>query len=172
MKLSFHVFALASLAATALAEGAAIVAALDTISDDTVTLNDTVTSWSGDLFGALPITVKSTSLLIDINKGIETADDSEALTDLETFNVAVTVANLINDTNTTLTNFINAKPKFDKLLLSPVIYLTLSSQKDASSKLSAAIAAKVPETFTDAAETLGAQLDASFDVALSAYSLF
>ncbi|KAK9421834.1 putative Antigenic cell wall galactomannoprotein-like protein [Seiridium unicorne] len=172
MNLSYALLSLVSLVGTAIADGAEIVAALDTISADTASLNDTVASWSGDLLGALPITVKSTSLLADINKATDTAEKSDTLSDIDTFTVAVTTADLIKDTNSTLAEIVATKPKFDKLLLSPVIYLTLSSQKDASGKLSAAIADKVPSTFKSAAEALGAQLDAAFDAALDAYSLF
>lgn len=171
MRFPYAILGLASIAGCVLADGAAIVEALEIISDDTVLLNNTVTSWTGEILGTLPIITESASLLIDINNGTQTAEYSAALTDTETFDVAITVAGLITATNTTLTNIINTKPKFDKLLLSPVIYLTLASQKDASNKLSAAIAKKVPATFTDAAEQLGATLSASFDVALKAYSL-
>ncbi|KAI1840545.1 hypothetical protein JX265_013225 [Neoarthrinium moseri] len=172
MKFSKTLTALATLVATAIADGAAIVDALEQIQSDATALNDTVDSWSGDLLGALPITTKSTSLLIHINKGTETAKHSANLTDLETFNVAVTTLNLVTATNSTLDTIVASKPKFDKLLLSPVILLTLKSQKDASAQLSSAIAEKVPLTFQGAAEQLAAQLDAAFEEALDAYSFF
>lgn len=170
MRASLALLCVTSLVGTTLADLASIVASLSTISTDTVSLNETVASWSGDLLGALPITVKSTSLLIDINNATAVADDSDVLSDVDTFTVAVTVAGLITATNSTLTQIIAAKPKFDKLLLSPIIYLTLASQKDASGKLSDAIAAKVSATFQDAAKALGEELAESFDVALDAYS--
>ncbi|KAH6646539.1 antigenic cell wall galactomannoprotein-like protein [Truncatella angustata] len=171
MRLSYNLLSVASLVGDVLADGAAIATALNTINSDTASLNSTVASWSGDLLGALPITVKSTSLLVNINNATKTADASAALTDLETLNVAIITAGLITDTNSTLRQIVAAKPKFDKLLLGPVIYLTLATQKDASQKLSAAIADKVPKTFKEAAEALGAQLDASFSEALDNYSL-
>ncbi|KAF2998351.1 hypothetical protein G7054_g2645 [Neopestalotiopsis clavispora] len=172
MKLSLSVLALVPLIGTCLADGAAIAEALGVISDDTTALNQTVASWPGDLLGALPITIQSTTLLTDINKATGIAEDSAALNDTETLSIAVTTATLITDTNSTLTQIIAAKPKFDKLLLSPVIYLTLSSQKDASGKLVSAIAEKVPTAYQTVANALGAQLAASFDVALDAYALF
>jgi hypothetical protein len=170
MKSAYSILCLIPFLGTALADGAAITAALNVITSDTATLNETVASWSGDLLGALPITVQSTSLLVDINKGTEVANDSGALNDTETLSIAVTTVDLISDTNSTLAEIVAAKPKFDKLLLGPIIYLTLSSQKDASGKLSAAIAAKVPAAYETVAEALGAQLDAAFDEALAAYS--
>ncbi|ETS72977.1 hypothetical protein PFICI_15369 [Pestalotiopsis fici W106-1] len=170
MRLSPSLLGLVSLVGTCVADGAAIAAALGVISADTISLNQTVASWPGDILGALPITVQSTTLLIDINKATGIAEDSAALNDTETLAIAVTTADLITDTNSTLTEIIAAKPKFDKLLLSPIIYLTLSSQKDASGKLSSAIAEKVPEAYQTVADALGAELAASFDVALDAYS--
>lgn len=139
MKLSRDFLAFLPLIGTCFADGASISAALGVISADTTTLNKTVASWPGDLLGALPITIQSTTVLTDINKATSIAQDSAALNDTETLAIAVTTADLITDTNSTLTEIIAAKPKFDKLLLGPIIYLTLASEKDASGKLSAAI---------------------------------
>ncbi|KAI0126236.1 putative antigenic cell wall galactomannoprotein [Xylariales sp. AK1849] len=172
MKLSLALTTLATLVGTALADGAAIVSALEQISSDTTALNDTVNSWSGDLLGALPITAQSTTLLTDINKATSTAKSSDNLTTIETYNVAITTLALVSDTNSTLDSIIAAKPKFDKLLLSPIILLTLQSEKDASDKLTSAVAEKVPTAFVSAAEAFAAQLDEKFGDALNAYSLF
>lgn len=77
-------FPLALLASTVLADGAAIIAAIYKISNDTVELQDTVGGWGGDLLGVLPIVAVSTKLLEDINSGTQVAESSANLTLAET----------------------------------------------------------------------------------------
>lgn len=158
-----------ALSSTVLASGATIVDALGVVSSITSDLNTAVASWKGDLLGALPIVVKSTELLKDINNATKTAKASEPLVALEAIGVAQAVQALSAQVNTTLTTIIATKPKFDKLLLSPVILLNLDLEKDASDKLGAALKAKVPENLQGIAQSLQDTLDGYFDTAIAAY---
>lgn len=163
---------LAALAATVLADGAAIVSAIDAIDKSTVALGSGITSWNGKLLGALPIVGSSTKLLIDVKKGTKTAEQSEPLTNDEAFQVAFATINLAADVNVTLGAIIEAKPKFDKVLLSPVILGNLKIQQGATEEFSGAVIDKVPAELQDIAKQLVGGIADSFDQAIEAYKLF
>lgn len=172
MELFLSLIAIVACISAALADGAAVVVALDTIAAKTDTLNETVASWDGHLLGTLPIVIKSTDLLDAINDATEAAEQSAPLNNIEAVTVALATNNLVSDTNSTLTTIITARPKFDHLLLRPVILLNLKQQKEASSRFSAAVIEKVPEALQDAAKAIVAKLDASLEAALEVYQLF
>lgn len=117
--------AIGCLASNVIADGASIVAALDKISDATAQLNNSVISWDGSLLGTLPIIADSTALLADINSATKTAEQSANLTDLEALGVGLATLSLASDVNTTLATIEAAKPKFQRLLLAPLILLNL-----------------------------------------------
>jgi hypothetical protein len=161
-----------SLVATVLADGQAIVDSIGVITSTTNALDTAVSSWKGDLLGALPIVTKSTELLTDINNGTKTAKASSALSALEAITIAGAIQTLQKSVNATLTTIIASKHKFDHLLLSPVILLNLDLEKDASDRLGAAIKAKVPANLQTIAQGLQDTLDGYFDTAIDAYKLF
>lgn len=162
----------AILASTVVADGQAIADAVGVINTVTLDLQSAVNKWKGDLLGTLPIIVKSTELLADINNGTKTAKASAPLEPLEAITVALAINTLSGSVNSTLTTIISKKPQFDKLLLSPVILLNLELEKSASDKLGAAIAEKVPENLKPGAAQLQATLDSYFDTAINAYKKF
>lgn len=125
------------LASTVLADGAAIVAALGQITNDTLELNSTVSSWKGDLLGVVPIVAISTKLLDDINSGTQTAQASANLTLAELLEIVGPTNTLVRDVQSTLETIIAAKQKYAKLLLAPVIKIDLELEKSATDKFSA-----------------------------------
>ncbi|KAF6843140.1 antigenic cell wall [Colletotrichum musicola] len=164
-------FSLLGLFATSvLADGAAIVAAMDEIAAQNTELGDTVASWDGGLFGTLPIIIDSTKLLIKINEASKVAEESEPLNLIEAITVAQSTQKLAGGVETTLGNVVDAKPKFDRLLLSPVILLNLKQEKSATDKFSAAVIEKVPEALQGAAKTLVGQIETAFNNAIDTYS--
>ncbi|KAI5463611.1 antigenic cell wall galactomannoprotein-like protein [Mariannaea sp. PMI_226] len=164
--------AFAGLATTAAASGASIVSAMDAISNATKALNKTVASWDGLILGTAPIIVRSTQLLIEIKNGTEVAQASANLTFAEALQVAGATQSLSTVVNSTLTTIINAKHKFDRLLLSPIILLNLHLQKDATDDFSAAVIEKVPAALQETAKGLVKPISDSFDNAISKYKLF
>lgn len=170
MRLS--VLSLAALASGALASGDTIEAAIHTIDESTLALNEDVAQWNGKLLGVLPIVKDSTSLLTDINDGKKAATDSEPLDFGETIQVAGATIQLATDVNTTLEAVIQAKPKFDKLHLSPIILVNLKLQQHSTDKFSNAVVEKVPQELQETAKQLVAGIADSFDKAIDAYALF
>ena len=170
MRLS--VLSLAALASGALASGDSIEAAINTIDESTLGLNEHVANWDGKLFGTLPVIKDSAELLSDINKGKKVASESEALDFGETIQVAGATMKLATDVNTTLETVIQAKPKFDKLLLSPIILANLKLEQHATDKFSAAVVEKVPQELQETAKQLVAGIAESFDKAIDVYDLF
>ncbi|KAJ4423914.1 hypothetical protein N0V82_001342 [Gnomoniopsis sp. IMI 355080] len=153
-----------------LADGAAIVDAISGIQNATAELSATVASWNGGILGALPIVSESTSLLTAINDATDTAKQSANLSDIEAVTVGLTILSLVTDVNTSLTTIIDAKPKFDQVLLSGVVLLNLELEKGASTQFSDAVIEKLPATFVSTGETLSGEITDSFDQAIDVYN--
>ncbi|KAF7545681.1 hypothetical protein G7Z17_g8985 [Cylindrodendrum hubeiense] len=165
------IFALVSLASTALASGDTITAAMGTISSTTTELETTVSGWNGKPLGTLPIIIKSTKLLIDIKSGTTTAEDSAVLSLGEALQVAQATNSLAAVVEPALDTIVAAKPKFDALLLGPIILLNLELQKKATEDFSSAVVEKVPEALQAVAEALVQPILDAFDAAIDAYAL-
>ncbi|KAK3307439.1 hydrophobic surface binding protein A-domain-containing protein [Chaetomium strumarium] len=148
---------------------ASIVSALAIVNNATVDLGDAVTKWDGELLGTLPILAASTALLIDVKKGTIIAKESDPLDTAGALSVAGATNTLVASVNTTLTALIESKDKFDRLLLSPLIFGNLELQQKATSKMSDAIIDKLPDELEEVAENLVAPIDAGFEEAIDAY---
>jgi hypothetical protein len=161
---------LVALAGCAFAYGDTISTAIDNISNATLALNKTIATWPQTLLGTIPITTKSTLLLTAIHNGTLVARESEPLSLEETLQVAKATSELSNDVSLTLETVIAAKPKFDKLMVSPVILLNLELQRALSADFSEAVIAKVPENLQGNAKALVQGIDDSFAKAIKKYS--
>ncbi|KAF7558745.1 hypothetical protein G7046_g5413 [Stylonectria norvegica] len=164
--------ALSTLVTTALGSGASIVSAMADITNTTTDLQSSVSSWSGNPIGTVPIVVKSAELLLCIKSGSQVASASAPLTTDEAVQVAQATQKLAAAVNATLETIIAAKTKFDKLLLGPVILLNLELERDASKDFSNAVVEKVPEALQGVAKTLVQGIDDSFKKAIKWYNLF
>jgi len=158
---------LALLATPIIADGTAVVEAIDSITSNTIKLNNTIASWKGDLLGSLPIVTESTALLSAINSGTKTAQESATFNDIEVITIAGVTQTLVTDVLSTLDTIQAAKQKFADLLLGPVILLNLQLEKDATDKFQAAVIAKVPESLQSIAQQLVAPIDPAFSTAIS-----
>jgi hypothetical protein len=150
---------------------------MTTVSDATVALNNTVTSFPSnpllDLLDIGPLLTDSVTLLNDINSATSIAQQSANLSLAETVSIAQSTIALASVVESTLTNIVNAKPKFDKLLVvSPVILLNLKEEKSATDKFGAAVVAKVPTALQATAQNLLAPIDDAFNSAISTYEEF
>ncbi|KAI9158079.1 Cell wall mannoprotein 1 [Paramyrothecium foliicola] len=172
MRFLLKTLLLTALPSLVISDGASIIASIDTISTDTLALNETVSSWNGGLLGTLPIIIKSTSLLENIKKGTEVASASANLTLIEAIQVAQATRALAADVNSTLETIIAAEGKFDRLLLGPVILLNLKLEKDATEDFSGAVTQKVPESLRGVAELVVRGILQGFDKAIDVYGLF
>jgi hypothetical protein len=151
-------------------DGAAITNAISSIQNATIDLADTVDKWPGDLLGSLPISGKSISLLVTINKATVVAHQSANLSDIEAFTVGLATITLASKVNTTLNTIIAAKPKFDRLLiLDPITLFSLWAEKVASADFSNAVIEKLPDNLKTLGGQLASQIDASFTQAIDVY---
>ncbi|QIX02320.1 hypothetical protein AMS68_007837 [Peltaster fructicola] len=162
--------AVAFLATTVIADGAAIIKSLNTIDKDIAALNATVVKFNGNLFDTFPILGATNTLNNDLDQGTTTAKKSANLTDTETFALVGPVSQLSADANITLTNLINKKADFEKLFLTGIIKLVLQDSKSKADAYSSAIIAKVPTAYKSIAQNLVAPLDAGFQKAIDTYS--
>lgn len=165
MKLSLLFTAAVAFAATQ------IPAAIDTITKDTVALNETVAHWNGLPLSLLGIVGKSNSLLNDIKKGTKTAKASDPLTFDEALNVATVTVDLATDVHQTLDTIVRSKPRFDVyLIVSPILKKVLKDQKAATVDFSNAVVSKVPADLQAVAKNLIQPIYDDFDKAIAAYS--
>ncbi|KAJ6789499.1 hypothetical protein PWT90_10712 [Aphanocladium album] len=166
--MQFKLFTLAALAAVAVAD---IKGALQTINKATVQLNTTVTNYSGDLLGLVPVTTDSLCLLHDIKEGTKTAKASAPLDFDAALDIAGDTGVLANVVDDVINNLIRTKPKFDRLLIvTPIIKETIKTQRSATADLSKAILSKIPQELADIAKLLIDQIDAKFAEGVKAYS--
>ncbi len=157
-------------AATVLADGAAINAALKAVDKDILTLTATLNGFSGDLFAAIPVLGASLGLKAEIEKATKVANSSQALTSDDAVGLADTVGTIITDATASIDAFIAAKPKFDKLLIvTPIAGGQVKDLKTATAALGVAIIAKVPADFKDVATQLVGQINAQFERGIAAY---
>ncbi|KAG5984263.1 hypothetical protein E4U54_006154 [Claviceps lovelessii] len=155
------------------ADGKSITAALGAIQNKTTDLGTSVSSWSGHLLSALPITISSSSLLGQIKDATSTAHASDPLTLDGALAVALATGSLAAVVQTTLRTIVDNKPRFDKLLiLSPVVLIELKLQRHATAQLSGAIVDKVPEAFRAVAQGLIKPIDDAFGAAIDAFTMF
>jgi len=171
-----HILPLTLLATTVLADGASILAAISKISTSTTKLNSTVADFSSGLAGladVIPLLIDSTALLEDIKSGTNVASSSANLTFGETIQIASATSALVTNVQSTLKTIVNAKPKFDALVLvSPVVLINLKQQKSATDQFSTAVISKVPAAFADFARSLVAPIDTAFNAAIGKYKQF
>ncbi|KAK5988457.1 hypothetical protein PT974_09940 [Cladobotryum mycophilum] len=162
--MQFKLLSLAALASTVLADGSGIISALATITSDTISLNDTVSSWDGGLLTLIPIVAASSKLLHDIKEGTIHAKAADPLTFDETISVATATIALATDVGQVVDTLIAAKPKFDKLLVvSPIILLNLHQEQQATDLFSAAVIEKVPAPLQETAKGLIKPIDDNFN---------
>ncbi|EJP67712.1 hypothetical protein ACQRIT_000563 [Beauveria bassiana] len=159
-----------ALAATVLADGAAVNTALKTVDKSINALTATLTGFSGNIFGSLPVLGASLKLKSDIQKATKAASSSQDLTSDETLSLAETVGTIITDATKSIDAFIAVKPKFDKLLiLTPIAAGQIKDLKTATVALGDAIVSKVPAELKDISSQLIGQINAQFDRGSAAY---
>ncbi|KAM0668065.1 hypothetical protein ACQRIU_001627 [Beauveria bassiana] len=159
-----------ALAATVLADGAAVNTALKTVDKSINALTATLTGFSGNIFGSLPVLGASLKLKSDIQKATKAASSSQDLTSDETLSLAETVGTIITDATKSIDAFIAVKPKFDKLLiLTPIAAGQIKDLKTATVALGDAIVSKVPAELKDISSQLTGQINAQFDRGSAAY---
>lgn len=164
---------LALLVSSVAADAASIVAGIKLIDATTQSLGEKVTAWNGVLvLGTISIVADSTKLLQNLKDAKKAAEKSDPLDDLGAIQVAQAVIGLSHSVNTTLSNIITAKPKFDAKLLSPVILLNLKQEQKATDELTEALGPKLPTWAREIAREVIKPIDAAFVLAIAKYKLF
>lgn len=152
-----------------LADGISITGAITAIQNATNVLSNTVAQWNGDILGAVPIITQSTSLLKIIDEGIAITKASTVLSETEAVTIGLATTTLATTINSLLVVVVDAKTRFDRVLLTPVVLLNLEQEKSASSLLSSAVVGKLSEESVAKVQQLFAQIIAAFDGAIGSY---
>ncbi|KAL2813342.1 hydrophobic surface binding protein A-domain-containing protein [Aspergillus cavernicola] len=158
-------------------DGAAVIDAVNTISEGMVTLNTTVTSYRGGLLGtitALQIEFQSIALSNDLRAGIRTTTDSANFTEDESLQVSGAFIDLQPNIFSTLDNIVSKKAQFDNGLLGIgslafLVRSNLETQRDLAAQLGAAVVEKLTATYAIIAPLLNAQIAAKFDEAIAMF---
>ncbi|TFB00336.1 hypothetical protein CCMA1212_007825 [Trichoderma ghanense] len=149
-----------------------ILSAITSISSHTTTLNATISSWTGSPLTLLAITAQSGTLLESIYAGTHTASRAANLTLDQTLAVASATITLATDVNQTITTIIEAKKKFDGLIVAdPVVLLNLGLERDAAREFGEKVVEKVPVDLQGVARGLVQGIDDSFAEGLAAYEV-
>ena len=161
---------------TVVADGAAIIGAIQKVSASAAKLNNTVLGFHAGILGlgdTIKLLIDSTSLLNDIKAGTKTAQASAPLNFDDALAIAGVTVSLVTDVQVVISSIVNAKPTFDKLLIvSPTVLINLKIEKKASDEFSAAIISQLPIEFQDLAKTLVQPIDEGFDAAIAEYNPF
>ncbi|KAL4925331.1 cell wall mannoprotein 1 family protein [Aspergillus undulatus] len=158
-------------------DGAAVIAAVNTISESMITLNETVTSYKGGLFGtvtALKIEFQSIALSNDLRDAIRTTTDSANFTEDESLNVSGAFIDLQPNIFSTLDNIVAKKPQFDNGLLGIgslafLVRSNLENQRDLAAELGEAVTVKLTDTYAGIAPLLNAQIAEKFEETIAAF---
>lgn len=174
MKLSLIPLAFLAAITTVSAGATEIVSELNKISAQTDKVESIVTEFSGGIAGlgdVVPLLIESTELLITIKKATKVAKKSEPL-DLDgVIAIVGPTQALVADVQSLLAALVNAKPKFDKLVIvSPVVVLNLKQQRKATVELNEVIIGKVPVDFQGLARDLVEPIYGAFDATIAEYS--
>lgn len=169
--------ALASPVHHAKRDGAAVIEAVNTISESMITLNTTVTSYKGGILGtvtALKIEFQSIALSNDLRAAISTTTDSANFTEDESLNVSGAFLDLQPNIFSTLDNIVAKKPQFDNGLLGLgslafLVRANLENQRDLAAELGEAVVVKLTATYAGIAPLLNAQIAEKFEEAIAAY---
>ncbi|KAM4062715.1 hydrophobic surface binding protein A domain-containing protein [Hirsutella rhossiliensis] len=160
-----------ALAGSTLADEKAIAGAISSARTQADALSNIILSWRGNPLGVLPISVQAALLYRELLEGTRVAYASEPLTMNESAQIGKATQDLAARVNVTLETLVAAKPKFDHLLLRPVIHLDLELHKDAANTFGASVAAKIPGDLQAVAKGFIQGIDYKFDEAIDAYRL-
>lgn len=159
-------------------DGASIVAAFTTISNQLVAMNTTLNSFEGGFNGtllALQIQAEASSLQSDVSAATTTITQSAALSDVESSTVAYAVVSLSSDIYDVLDNLVAKKPAFDSAILgiasaSFLVKSDLQNLKNGTDALGAALTQKLTITVAQVAPLLISAIDFHFNQALTVYA--
>ena len=158
-------------------DAAAVVDAVNTIGTSLVTLNTTVTGYSGGLgseLTALKIELESSQLVRDLKDAISTTQQSANFTDAESGTVATALVTLEPQILSALTNIASKKAAFEKgildfISLTFLVKNNLQQQKDLSAQLGDAVTAKLTPNYASLAPLITGQIADAFTAAINTF---
>ncbi|RDW83569.1 cell wall mannoprotein 1 family protein [Aspergillus mulundensis] len=158
-------------------DGAAVISAVNTITESMITLNDTVTSYKGGILGtvtALKIEFQAIALSNDLRDAVSTTKASANFTEEESLNVSAAFLDLQPNIDSTLDNIVRKKPQFDTGLLGIgslgfLVKANLVTEKDLAAKLGDEVVKRLTATYAGIAPIINAQIQAKFEEAIAAF---
>ncbi|KAL2862545.1 cell wall mannoprotein 1 family protein [Aspergillus lucknowensis] len=159
-------------------DAAAVVDAVTTISDATVELNTTVSSYGGGLLGtgtALKIQIQAIGLSNDIKDAISTTQESKNFTTDGSMAVSEAFLDLQPTIASSLDTFVRKKPEIDTGLLGIgslafLVKANLENLRDLAGQLGEEVTAKLAPPYNELAPTILQQITDKFDKTIAVYS--
>ena len=155
----------------------AVVAAVQKISSQAITLNSSVASYPGGITGtidAIKIETEAIGLNFDLRNAVYTAQKSDNFDDDGSLNVAAAFLDLTPIVTSTLDTIIDKKPEFDRGLLdfaslSFLVKYNLQTEKRLSLKLGDVVQGKLTPDYAAIAPLVLGQIEDAFTKAISVY---
>ena len=155
-----------------------ITTSLTTISNQLVTMNDTLNQFQGGFNGtllALQIQVEASTLQNDISSATSAVQQSGALDDADSATVAFSIVALSSNIYAVLNNLVGKKPAFDNAILgiasaSSLVESDLQNLKNGTDTLSQALNSKFDASIQHVAPLVVANIDFHFSRTIAIYA--
>lgn len=146
-----------------------ILTAINNVNTAATTLDNDVKAYDGSAGAISKSNTDAASVLSAINTGTTNVRGTSAVSDSDALQIASATETLITTVNNTINDLITKKPTFDSSGQSPTVLNDLRQQDTASDALGDAIVSKVPSDVTGIAQSLTAEISASFQRGITAY---
>ncbi|KAL4899484.1 hypothetical protein BDW74DRAFT_110498 [Aspergillus multicolor] len=158
-------------------DGAAVISAVNTITESMTTLNDTVTSYKGGILGtvtALKIEFQAIALNNDLRDAVSVTKASANFTEEESLNVSAAFLDLQPNIDSTLDNIVRKKPQIDNGLLGIgslgfLVKANLVTERDLAASLGDEVVKRLTKTYSGIAPIINEQIQAKFEEAIAAF---
>ncbi|EFR01103.1 hydrophobic surface binding protein B [Nannizzia gypsea CBS 118893] len=156
-------------------DGAAVVNAVSTISQQITDLDNVVKTYNGGFITPIKIQTKTSKLTSGLKDAIKTVQESAKFNDQESQAVATAFVQLKPKIDTVLASLVSKQPIFKKGILGIIpldwlVKINLKKQKDLSAKLGDETVLKLNEQFAKLAPLINNAIAEAFTKAIAAFS--
>jgi hydrophobic surface binding protein A len=143
---------------------------LSTISDSLELLSKDIIAWTGEVVAGSNILMKAQDLLAVIDKSVGDVKSQQVMALNDAVNILKPGNNVVKKTQEVVDALISKKPAVDKAGLSPVVKDTFTKFKTSATALINAVQSKLPDNVKAVADSIGKQINAALDKAVTAYA--
>ena len=146
-----------------------ILTAINNVNSEVSQLDAGIEAYDGSAGATSSLDATAASLLSTINTGTTNVQGTSSISDTDGLQVASATETLITNVNNTINDLIAKKPTFDAAGQSSTVLTDLQQENSASTAFGNAVVSKVPADETSIAQSLTAEISASFQRGITAY---